>query len=34
MLEDSDSYNKGFCMNLYGKMLLELPNRQNEGEGN
>lgn len=32
MLDKSDSYNKVLCMNLYGKMLLELPNRNTEGE--
>ena len=34
MLEDSDSYNKVLCLQLYGKMLKKLPKRENEGKSN
>lgn len=32
MLENSDSYNKVLCLQLYGQMLTKIPNRQKEGE--
>ncbi len=32
MLEESDSYNKVLCLQLYGNMLKKLPNRYKEGE--
>ena len=32
MLDESDSYNKVLCLQLYGKMLKKFPNRETEGQ--
>lgn len=34
MLEESDSYNKVLALQMYGKLLKKMPNRQKEGESN
>lgn len=32
MIDKNENYNKVLCLNLYGKMLIDLPNRSSEGE--